>query len=271
MTASMTDIQIFSNPQFGEIRTLADEANEPLFCAADVCKALGYINGRDAIAKHVSEDDVAKRDTIDNLGRTQTASFVNESGLYSLIFGSKLDSAKAFKKWVTSEVLPTIRKHGAYATPQTIDSIIADPANGIKLLQALQEEREAKQLAQSQVAERDRTISKLQPLADFAQTAFTSDTLVSISQAAKILRLPFGRNTLFKKLRESGIFFKGKNEPKQKYCDADYFRVVERSPIETSKGLMIPVTVYCTQKGLAYINLKFGKNQNNIPQLAKIK
>ena len=135
----------------------------------------------------------------------------------------------------------------------------------------MQEEREAKQLAQSQVAERDRTISKLQPLADFAQTAFTSDTLVSISQAAKILRLPFGRNTLFKKLRESGIFFKGKNEPKQKYCDADYFRVVERSPIETSKGLMIPVTVYCTQKGLAYISLKFGKNQNNIPQLAKIK
>lgn len=270
MTASMTDIQIFSNPQFGEIRTLADEANEPLFCAADVCKALGYANPRDAISRHVDEGDVAKRDTPTTSG-VQTMTFVNESGLYSLIFGSKLDSAKAFKKWVTSEVLPTIRKHGAYATPQTIDSIIADPANGIKLLQALQEEREAKQLAQSQVAERDRIISKLQPLADFAQTAFTSDTLVSISQAAKILRLPFGRNTLFKKLRESGIFFKGKNEPKQKYCDADYFRVVERSPIETSKGLMIPVTVYCTQKGLAYINLKFGKNQNNIPQLAKIK
>lgn len=128
----MTDIQIFSNPQFGEIRTLADDANEPLFCAADVCKALGYANGRDAIAKHVSEDDVAKRDTIDNLGRTQTASFVNESGLYSLIFGSKLDSAKVFKKWVTSEVLPTIRKHGVYATPQTIDNLLADPDNAIR-------------------------------------------------------------------------------------------------------------------------------------------
>ena len=266
----MNEIQIFDNPQFGEIRILSDENNEPWFCGADVCNALGYTNPRKAIADHVDEGDVTKRDTPTTSG-VQTMTFVNESGLYSLIFGSKLDSAKAFKKWVTSEVLPTIRKHGAYATPQTIDSIIADPANGIKLLQALQEEREAKQLAQSQVAERDRTISKLQPLADFAQTAFTSDTLVSISQAAKILRLPFGRNTLFKKLRESGIFFKGKNEPKQKYCDADYFRVVERSPIETSKGLMIPVTVYCTQKGLAYINLKFGKNQNNIPQLAKIK
>ncbi len=264
------DIQIFSNPQFGEIRTLADEANEPLFCAADVCKALGYTNPRKAVADHVSEDDVTKRDTIDNLGRTQTASFVNESGLYSLIFGSKLDSAKAFKKWVTSEVLPAIRKHGAYVTPQTIDSIIADPANGIKLLQALQEEREAKQLAQLQVAERDKAISKLQPLADFAKTAFTSDTLVSISQAAKILRLPFGRNTLFRKLRENGIFFANKNEPKQKFVNADYFRMTEGNPIETSKGLMIPVTVYCTQKGLAYINLKFGNNHNNIPQLAKI-
>jgi anti-repressor protein len=73
----MTDIQIFSNPQFGEIRTLADEANEPLFCAADVCKALGYTNPRKAVADHVSEDDVTKRDTIDNLGRIQTASFVN--------------------------------------------------------------------------------------------------------------------------------------------------------------------------------------------------
>lgn len=131
---------------------------------------------------------------------------------------------------------------------------------------------QAEQIEQQQrmIEHKDGVIGKLQPLADFAKTAFTSDTLVSISQAAKILRLPFGRNTLFKKLRESGIFFKGKNEPKQKYCDADYFRVVERSPIETSNGLMIPVTVYCTQKGLAYINLKFGNNQNNIPQLAKI-
>lgn len=131
---------------------------------------------------------------------------------------------------------------------------------------------QAEQIEQQQrmIEHKDGVIGKLQPLADFAKTAFTSDTLVSISQAAKILKLPFGRNTLFKKLRESGIFFKSKNEPKQKYCDADYFRVVERSPIETSNGLMIPVTVYCTQKGLAYINLKFGNNQNNVPQLAKI-
>lgn len=264
----MTDIQIFSNPQFGEIRTAIGENGEPMFCLPDLCRVLELTPSK--VAQRLSEDVLSKY-PLETAGGVQQTNFVNEDGLYDAILDSRKPEARKFRRWVTSEVLPTIRKHGVYATPQTIDSIIADPANGIKLLQALQEEREAKQLAQSQVAERDRTIGKLQPLADFAQTAFTSDTLVSISQAAKILRLPFGRNTLFKKLRESGIFFKGKNEPKQKYCDADYFRVVERSPIETSKGLMIPVTVYCTQKGLAYINLKFGKNQNNIPQLAKIK
>lgn len=118
--------------------------------------------------------------------------------------------------------------------------------------------------------QKDGVIARLKPKADFADTAFTSDTLISISQAAKILKLPFGRNTLFKKLRESGIFFGNKNEPKQRFVDAGYFRMTEGNPIETSKGLMIPVTVYCTQKGLAYINHKFGNSQNNIPQLAKI-
>lgn len=265
----MNEITIFSNPQFGEIRTAIGENGEPMFCLPDLCRVLELTPSK--VAQRLGDDVLSKYPITDALGREQIANFINEDGLYDSIFDSRKPEAKKFRKWVTSEVLPTIRKHGVYATPQTIDSIIADPANGIKLLQALQEEREAKQLAQSQVAERDRTISKLQPLADFAQTAFTSDTLVSISQAAKILRLPFGRNTLFKKLRESGIFFASKNEPKQKYVDADYFRMTEGNPIETSKGLMIPVTVYCTQKGLAFINLKFGKNQNNIPQLAKIK
>ena len=265
----MPDIQIFSNPQFGEVRVYITDNDKPMFCLSDICKVLELKNTSD-VKSRLLPKGVATADTL-TPGGVQSMTYVSEANLYKCIFQSRKAEAEKFQDWVYDEVLPSIRKHGAYATPQTIDSIIADPANGIKLLQALQEEREAKQLAQSQVAERDRTISKLQPLADFAQTAFTSDTLVSISQAAKILRLPFGRNTLFKKLRESGIFFKGKNEPKQKYCDADYFRVVERSPIETSKGLMIPVTVYCTQKGLAYINLKFGKNQNNIPQLAKIK
>ena len=111
-----------------------DKTGNPFFCAADVCKALRYSNSRKAISDHVSEDDVTKRDTIDSLGRTQSASYVTESGLYSLIFGSKLETVKAFKRWVTSEVLPAIRRHGAYATPATIESIIANPENVAELV-----------------------------------------------------------------------------------------------------------------------------------------
>ena len=99
------------------IRTQVTENGEPLFCAADVCAALGYVSPRDALARHVDSNyDVVKRDIIDNLGRTQSASFVTESGLYALIFSSKLESAKEFKRWVTSEVLPSIRKTGRYET-----------------------------------------------------------------------------------------------------------------------------------------------------------
>lgn len=110
----MNEIQIFNSPQFGDIRTATDDNNEPLFCAADVC-----VNGRDAISKHVDDPDVAKRDAWVTTGtkadgseakRQTLMTFVNESGLYSLIFGSKLESAKQFKRWVTSEVLPEIRK-----------------------------------------------------------------------------------------------------------------------------------------------------------------
>lgn len=110
----MNEIKIFENPQFGEIRTMTDEQNAPLFCALDLCVALGYANSRDAITRHVDEEDVVKRDT-PTRGGTQLMAYVNESGLYSLIFGSRLETARMFKRWVTSEVLPAIRRTGAYA------------------------------------------------------------------------------------------------------------------------------------------------------------
>lgn len=106
------EIQIFNNPEFGEIRT-AGTSEEPLFCASDLCRALGYANSRDAISKHVDEGDVAKRDTPTSSG-VQSMVFVNESGMYALVFGSKQPNAKSFKRWVTKEVLPSLRKHGAY-------------------------------------------------------------------------------------------------------------------------------------------------------------
>ncbi len=184
-----TEIQIFNNPQFGEIRIIAYVNNEPLFCAADVCKALGYSNPRDAIAKHVDKEDVAKRDAWVETGkkadgttaiRKTKMSFVNESGLYSLIFGSKLESAKSFKRWVTSEILPSIRKHGAYATPTTIESIIANPETGIKLLMALKEEREARLEAEKKNEENA-------PKVLFADAVIGSESSCLIGELAKIL------------------------------------------------------------------------------------
>ena len=103
-------MMIFRNVEFGAIRTMSSPQGEPMFCAKDVAEALGYKNTRDSLKRHVDDDDVVKHDTIDRLGRTQQAIFVNESGLYALILSSKLDSAKRFKRWVTGEVLPAIRK-----------------------------------------------------------------------------------------------------------------------------------------------------------------
>lgn len=110
----MNGLKIFENPDFGSVRVTVDVSNEPVFCAADVCAALGYSNGRKAIADHVDKDDVTKRDTLTN-GGTQQLTYVTESGLYSLIFGSKQERSKKFKSWVTKEVLPSIRKTGNYS------------------------------------------------------------------------------------------------------------------------------------------------------------
>ncbi|WP_042295638.1 BRO-N domain-containing protein [Paraburkholderia bannensis] len=107
-----------------EVRIVADDTGAPWFCANDVCAVLEYSNARDAIAKHVDPDDVAKRDTIDSLGRPQQTNHINESGLYALILGSTKEEAKRFKRWVTAEVLPTIRKTGSFGKPSAISQTI---------------------------------------------------------------------------------------------------------------------------------------------------
>ncbi|MDE5582419.1 MAG: Bro-N domain-containing protein [Ruminococcus sp.] len=116
----MNEIQIFNNSEFGEIRTLTID-NEPYFVGKDVAVILGYAKPENAIANHVDKDDTLKQGVIDSLGRTQQTTIINESGLYSLILSSKLPTAKKFKRWVTSEVLPTIRKTGSYTTPNAVD------------------------------------------------------------------------------------------------------------------------------------------------------
>ncbi len=133
-------IQVFTNEQFGKIRTVMIDG-EPWFVAKDAALALGYSKPLNAVERHIDEDDSLKRGLIDSVGRTQEAIFINESGLYSLILSSKLPTAKMFKRWVTSEVLPSIRKTGSYATPEAIYKTLIEPKNLIIVLETLAEEQ----------------------------------------------------------------------------------------------------------------------------------
>lgn len=146
----MQTVQIFKSADFGEIRTLIMD-NEPWFVGKDVANILGYSNTRDALSKRVDDEDkgVAKCDT---LGGTQDLTIINESGLYGLILGSKLPNAKKFKHWVTSEVLPSIRKNGIYATENIINQILENPDLGIEMFTKLKEERAARAKAEQQAA-----------------------------------------------------------------------------------------------------------------------
>lgn len=252
----MTDIQIFSNPQFGEIRTLANEANEPLFCAADVCKALGYANPRDAISRHVDEGDVAKHDTPTTSG-VQTMTFVNESGLYSLIFGSKLDSAKAFKKWVTSEVLPTIRKTGGYIVAKADDTPEMIMARAVIVAQATIEKQ------QKQIAEQSAKIEADAPKVLFADAVAGSSTSCLIGELAKILTqngYKIGQNRLFEKLRNEGYLgVKGEyyNMPNQRYQEMGLFDVKKRTINNPDGSIIVKTTTKVTGKGQSYFINKF--------------
>ena len=169
----MNQIQIFKNQEFGAIRTISNELGEAMFCAKDVCDALKYGNSREALRKHVDEKDVTKRDTLTKGGK-QMMMYINESGLYALILSSKLDSAKRFKHWVTSEVLPSIRKQGGYmvARPEETDEEV--------LARALQ-------IMQAAIQVRDEEIARLQPRADYADEVLDSVTCITTTQLAKEL------------------------------------------------------------------------------------
>lgn len=137
-----TKLTVFNNEEFGEIRTIIID-NKPWFVGKDVAVSLGYKDTSDALKKHVADEDKLTRCFADS-GQNRQMYIINESGLYALIFGSKLESAKRFKHWVTSEVLPSIRKNGIYATDNVIDNILNNPDFGIELLTRLKEERSAR-------------------------------------------------------------------------------------------------------------------------------
>lgn len=270
------EIKIFENPQFGKIRTMGT-SEEPLFCASDVCKALGYSNGRKAVADHADEGDVTKCYTPmkNQFGAVvqQLVTYVNESGLYALIFGSKLESAKDFKRWVTSEVLPSIRKHGAYMTNDVIERTLTDPDFLIKLATELKNEKQARMLAEHKVEQQSKQLTEQQPKIEFYNTVVKSNDTVDMEESAKILNFPnVGRNKLFDIMREMKVFFGTKARPYQKYIDNGCFKLVEYKYIQNDQ-IKIGWKVVVFQKGLDFMRcvvkqyLEEQKQKNNDGQM----
>jgi anti-repressor protein len=243
----MTDIQIFKSEQFGEVRTIAKDG-EPWFVAADVCKVLDLSNPTIA-ASRLDEDERAKF----NLGRQGETTIVSEAGLYTLVLGSRKPEAKAFKRWITHEVIPTIRRHGAYATETTIESIIADPESGIKLLQALKAEQERRKEAES-------IARAQQPKVLFANAVAASSTSILVGELAKILRqngVETGQNRLFRWMRDNGYIMRYTNEPTQYSMERGLMEVKERTINNPDGSVRITRTTMISGKGQTYFINKF--------------
>ncbi len=195
----MNELKIFENEQFGTIRTVEID-NTPYFVGKDVAEILGYTNPPKAIRDHVDDEDKTVNELFTVNGTKGT--LINESGLYSLILSSKLPKAKEFKRWVTSEVLPAIRKHGVYA----VDEVLENPDMLISALQALKAEKEkAKRLTET-LAVQEQQIAELQPKASYYDVVLNCKDLVSVTEIAK----DYGKSAkwLNEKLHELGIQFK---------------------------------------------------------------
>ncbi|WP_142972404.1 phage antirepressor [Enterococcus faecium] len=173
----MNQLEVFQNAEFGSVRVVVEDG-VPYFVGKDVADVLGYSNSRKALLDHVDEKDKDGVTIRDAIGRDQNAVVINESGLYSLILSSKMPNAKKFKRWVTNEVLPSIRQHGVFATDSFIKKSIEDPAWSISVLKELQAKNE-------QIAIQAQQISELQPKANYYDVVLNCKDLVTISVIAK--------------------------------------------------------------------------------------
>ena len=247
----MSNIRIF-NYNSVEVRTIQNDG-EPWFVLKDVCNVLHIGNSRDVVAR--LDQDEKGVGQIDTLGGKQEMTIINESGLYNVILRSDKPEAKPFRKWVTSEVLPTIRRHGMYATPDTVEKMLADPDTTIKLLETIKQERAARLALEAQ-AEADK------PKVLFADAVSASHTSILVGDLAKLLRqngVEIGQNRLFSFLREKGyLCSQGEryNLPTQRSMDRGWFQVKETTINQPNGSVRITRTVKVTGKGQQYfINL----------------
>lgn len=266
----MNQVQTFDHKIFGKLPVLVVDGVE-WFGATEAARALSFSDPHKAITNHVDEDDSTVRPIIDSLGRKQHKKFINESGLYSLIFGAAKqgnnpeikEKAKQFKRWVTAEVLPTIRKHGAYMTPETIEQVLTDPDTIIKLATTLKEERQKRIAAEKQLEEQ-------KPQVLFANAVETSESSVLIGELAKILRqngVDIGQNRLFEWLRNNGYLIKQKGEnynlPTQYSMDLGLFEIKKRTINNPDGSVRVTRTPKVTGKGQIYFVNKFLENRKS--------
>lgn len=250
------EITFFSNQEFGVIRAVEIDG-EPWFVGKDVAERLGYERATKAIQDHVDNEDKDEVPIQDSIGRMQKTPIINESGLYSLILSSKLPRAKAFKRWVTSEVIPSIRKHGAYMTLETAEQMLSNPDFMIRLLQELKSEQEQRR-------ELERQKKENAPKVLFADAVKTSRTSILVGELAKILKqngVETGQTRLFSWLRDNGFLIKRKgsdyNMPTQKAMEAGLFEIKETAVTHADGHVSVNRTPKVTGKGQLYFVERF--------------
>lgn len=231
-------IKIFENPEFGRIRTMTDDQGEPWFCLADVCKGLGLRQGD--VTQRLDKGLVSTQPLLTR-GGTQRANFVSEDGLYDVILDSRKPSARAFRKWVTSEVLPQIRKTGGYIPVKADDDEKTILARAVSIMQRT-------------LQQKDELLRAQRPKVEFADAVTTGDGCILMSEMAKLLTrngYPTGRTRLFRWMRNNGYIFKRSTEPIQKWVEMGIF-ATSVTVVKTHHGTEERVTTKVTGKGQQY-------------------
>lgn len=257
----MKELKIFDNEEFGQVRTSIID-DEPYFALNDVCRILEINNPRMAKTR-LNGDGVSSTDGVDSLGRRTDVTMINEPNLYKLVFQSRKPEAERFADWVTSEVLPAIRKHGAYMTDGVIERTLSDPDYLIRLATNLKEEKAKRALAEAQ-NERNK------PKVLFADAVSASNKSCLVGELAKMIsqeairtgksQKKIGQNNLFAWLRNNGYLCKSgerKNQPKQVYIEQGLFEMKKGSYVDSSGANVVTTTTKVTGKGQIYFINKF--------------
>lgn len=248
----MNNLQIFNSPDFGQIRTI-QQNGEPWFVGKDVAKILGYERADNAIRNHVDDEDKLMHQ-ISASGQNREMYIINESGLYSLILSSKMPKAKEFKRWVTSEVIPAIRKTGGYIAGSENMTDAEIMAKAVLVAQSTIQQRDQR------IKELESDVAAAKPKVLFADAVSASDSTILIGDLAKILKqngYNTGQKRLFQWLRDNGYLIKRQGSPTQRSMELGLFRVKETPIIHADGHVTVNKTVKVTPKAQIYFANKF--------------